>query len=56
LTWLGIFPSWQGIGLQLLAGGFVIGSYALAERQPDRRAAGGSTSRRNPPTSTDATS
>jgi high-affinity iron transporter len=31
-TWLGVFPSWQTIGAQLGALGFVIGSYFLAER------------------------
>jgi high-affinity iron transporter len=31
-TWLGVFPSWQTIGAQVAAFGFVIGSYFLAER------------------------
>ena len=29
--WLGIYPTWEGIGSQLLAAGFVLGSYYLAE-------------------------
>jgi high-affinity iron transporter len=35
-TWLGVFPSWQTIGAQLAAFGFVIGSYFLAERMRKR--------------------
>ncbi|MFN8372661.1 MAG: FTR1 family protein [Anaerolineae bacterium] len=31
--WFGLFATWQGIGLQVLAGAFVIGSYFLAEHQ-----------------------
>jgi high-affinity iron transporter len=30
-TWLGIFPTWETLGAQLAALGFVIGSYYLAE-------------------------
>jgi high-affinity iron transporter len=29
--WFGLYPTWQGIGLQLAAAAFVIGSYFLAE-------------------------
>jgi high-affinity iron transporter len=36
--WLGIYPTWEGIILQVAAGTFVIGSYFLAERQKDRKA------------------
>jgi high-affinity iron transporter len=35
-TWLGVFPSWQTIGAQVAAFGFVIGSYFLAERMRKR--------------------
>jgi high-affinity iron transporter len=31
-TWFGVFVTWEGIGLQVMAGAFVIGSYYLAER------------------------
>lgn len=31
--WCGLFATWQGIILQIVAGGFVIGSYVLAEHQ-----------------------
>ena len=30
-TWFGIYPTWEGLGLQLFAVVFVIGSYYLAE-------------------------
>jgi high-affinity iron transporter len=30
--WFGLFTTWQGIGLQMLSGLFVVGSYFLAER------------------------
>lgn len=30
--WFGLFATWQGIGLQIVAAVFVIGSYVLAER------------------------
>ncbi|MGA7729859.1 MAG: FTR1 family protein [Chloroflexia bacterium] len=36
--WLGVYPTWEGIFLQIAAGTFVIGSYFLAERQKDRKA------------------
>lgn len=38
-TWLGIFPTWEGIILQFVAGVFVIGSYFVAEhfKKRDRR-------------------
>jgi high-affinity iron transporter len=36
--WLGVYPTWEGIILQIAAGTFVIGSYFLAERQKDRKA------------------
>ncbi len=29
--WFGVFPTWEGVSLQLLAGAFVIGSYFAAE-------------------------
>ena len=29
--WLGLFATWQGIGLQIAAGVFVVGSYFWAE-------------------------
>lgn len=35
--WLGIYATWEGIGLQLAAGTFVIGSYFLAERLQKRK-------------------
>jgi high-affinity iron transporter len=31
--WFGLFATWQRIGLQIVAGAFVIGSYFLAEFQ-----------------------
>jgi high-affinity iron transporter len=31
-TWFGVYATWEGLGLQALAGTFVIGSYYLAER------------------------
>jgi high-affinity iron transporter len=30
-TWFGIYPTWEGLGLQFAAAAFVIGSYYLAE-------------------------
>jgi high-affinity iron transporter len=30
-TWFGVYPTWEGLGLQLFAVAFVIGSYYLAE-------------------------
>jgi high-affinity iron transporter len=30
-TWLGLYPTWEGIGLQIAAAVFVIGSYYWAE-------------------------
>jgi high-affinity iron transporter len=42
-TWLGIYPTWQGIGAQLTALVFVLGSYIAAReiqvKRPQRRAA-----------------
>jgi len=35
-TWFGLYPTWEGIGLQLAAAAFVIGSYLLAERRIHR--------------------
>ena len=32
-TWFGIYPTWEGLILQFMAAGFVIGSYFLAERK-----------------------
>ncbi|MEO5951404.1 MAG: FTR1 family protein, partial [Chloroflexia bacterium] len=37
-TWLGTYPTWEGIILQIASATFVIGSYYLAERQKDKRA------------------
>jgi high-affinity iron transporter len=38
-TWFGIYPTWEGVVLQFLSAGFVIGSYYLAEwLQVSRRA------------------
>lgn len=41
-AWLGVFPSWETLGLQLLAAAFVIGSYYAAEwvkiKRPRKRA------------------
>ncbi len=42
-VWFGVYPSWETIGAQLLAGGFVIGSFFVAKelkvKRPGRRAA-----------------
>jgi FTR1 family protein len=42
-TWLGVYPTWQGIGAQLTALVFVLGSYFAAReiqvKRPQRRAA-----------------
>lgn len=43
-TWLGVYPTWEGIGLQIAAAVFVIGSYYWAEhlnhaRRPSRKPA-----------------
>jgi hypothetical protein len=35
--WFSIFPNWETVGAQLLAGTMVIGSYLLAERRLHRR-------------------
>lgn len=35
--WLGIYATWEGIGLQVAAGTFVIGSYFLAEHLQKRK-------------------
>jgi high-affinity iron transporter len=35
--WFGVYPTWEGIGLQVAAAVFVIGSYLLAERRRHRR-------------------
>jgi high-affinity iron transporter len=35
--WFGLFPTWEGILLQIAAAVFVIGSYVLAERLQERR-------------------
>lgn len=37
-TWFGIYPTWEGVLLQIVAGTFVVGSYFLAERRKDKRA------------------
>ena len=31
-VWFGVYPTWQGIGAQVAAAAFVLGSYFLAER------------------------
>ena len=36
--WFGLYATWEGIALQVLAGGFVVGSYVLAEHLQHRRA------------------
>jgi high-affinity iron transporter len=37
--WFGLYPTWEGIGLQIAAAAFVIGSYYFAEYlQRQRRA------------------
>lgn len=36
-SWFGIYPTWEGLTLQFLAAGFVIGSYYLAEWQHSSR-------------------
>jgi high-affinity iron transporter len=36
--WFGLFATWEGIGLQIAAAAFVIGSYVLAEQLQYRRA------------------
>jgi high-affinity iron transporter len=35
--WFGVFATWQGVGLQIAAAVFVIGSYFLAERSNHRK-------------------
>jgi high-affinity iron transporter len=35
--WFGVFATWQGVGLQIAAAAFVIGSYFLAERANHRK-------------------
>jgi high-affinity iron transporter len=37
--WFGLYATWEGIGLQVFAGAFVIGSYYLAERINHRKPA-----------------
>ena len=36
-TWFGIYPTWEGLGLQLASAVFVVGSYYLAEGMRKRR-------------------
>jgi high-affinity iron transporter len=36
--WFGLYATWEGIGLQIGAAVFVIGSYVLAERMQHRQA------------------
>jgi high-affinity iron transporter len=36
--WFGLYATWEGIGLQIGAAVFVIGSYLLAERMQHRQA------------------
>ncbi|MCC6626892.1 MAG: FTR1 family protein [Chloroflexi bacterium] len=35
--WFGFYPTWEGIGLQIAAAAFVIGSYVIAEQLRHRR-------------------
>jgi high-affinity iron transporter len=35
--WFGVFPTWEGLVLQVAAGAFVIGSYVLAEHVQQRQ-------------------
>jgi high-affinity iron transporter len=35
--WLGIFPTWEGLGAQAAAAGVVLGSYVVAEQLRARR-------------------
>jgi high-affinity iron transporter len=35
--WFGVFPTWEGLTLQVAAGAFVIGSYVLAEHVQHRQ-------------------
>ena len=35
--WLGLYPTWEGIGLQVAAFAFVVGSYVVVEAQRRRR-------------------
>jgi high-affinity iron transporter len=35
--WFGVYPTWEGVLLQVAAGTFVIGSYFLAEHRKDRK-------------------
>jgi high-affinity iron transporter len=35
--WFGLYPTWEGLGLQTAAGIFVIGSYYLAEWHKKQR-------------------
>lgn len=44
--WFGVFPTWEGLGLQFAAAAFVIGSYVLAERVQHRRSPGAAPVRR----------
>lgn len=37
--WFGVYPTWEGLSLQVLAAAFVIGSYFLAEHLQHRRVA-----------------
>jgi high-affinity iron transporter len=36
-VWFGTFATWEGLGLQLFAAVFVIGSYVLAEQMQKRK-------------------
>ncbi len=36
-SWFGIYPTWEGLILQFLAAGFVIGSFYLAERKSKKQ-------------------
>ena len=35
-VWFGVYPTWQGIGAQVAAAAFVLGSYFLAERENNK--------------------
>jgi high-affinity iron transporter len=36
-TWFGLYPTWEGIGLQILSATYVIGSYYMAEYLQKRK-------------------
>jgi high-affinity iron transporter len=48
-TWFGVYATWEGVGLQVLAGAFVIGSYYLAEGMKKTRYQKASNAAAKPP-------